>query len=316
MPLGAILQGAGAMMASGGNPGAYIQAFDARMNATKARKQEELQRNRTYQHLLKIDPEAAQMFASGAMSSKDALEWSQKRNEGPKPYTDAGKARADLEAGLISERDYRRATRDKKSVPNSFKEWKLGQKHPEYGETLKGGNGISFTTPDGSTVQIGGSTPKFTELQSKQVAFAQRMKGASEVINKLEAEGYGEPGLKDAVAREIQNPLGNYLVSDTGKKYTAAAREWISGVLRLDSGAAVPEEEFWRYFQTYFPQAGDPPEVVEQKRDMRANVEQAINMGSGGLAGQMTGSAQTPGALRQQLQSMSDEELEAIINGQ
>ena len=67
-------------------------------------------------------------------------------------------------------------------------------------------------------------------------------------------------------------------VSPEMKTYVTDARVWISGLLRYESGAAVPETEFWRYFKTYFAASGDSPAVVAQKREARKAATKDLHM--------------------------------------
>jgi hypothetical protein len=74
------------------------------------------------------------------------------------------------------------------------------------------------------------------------------------------------------------------LTSDEYNSYKQAARQWISGVLRLDSGAAVPDSEFATYFATYFPQPGEGEAIVAQKKAAREQVMQTGRMVLGDIA--------------------------------
>ena len=78
----------------------------------------------------------------------------------------------------------------------------------------------------------------------------------------------------DANADSI--PGGNFIKSPEYQAYKAAALEWVAGVLRLDSGAAVPESEFVRYFNTYFFQPGDNKTTRANKMQARKDLMSAI----------------------------------------
>lgn len=104
-----------------------------------------------------------------------------------------------------------------------------------------------------------------TEFQAKAVGQLSRMEASEARLDKVY-----QPGMIDSMTATIPG-LGNsgYVTSPEYQAYKQNAQQWISGVLRLDSGAAVPEEEFKRYFQTYFPQSGEDAAVVEQKKKAR-----------------------------------------------
>ena len=70
------------------------------------------------------------------------------------------------------------------------------------------------------------------------------------------------PGVGGSTARAFQSP--------ETQKYQNAALAWTDAVLRFESGGAITEPEIKAKVGTYFPQIGDKPEVIEQKRQLRA----------------------------------------------
>jgi hypothetical protein len=106
---------------------------------------------------------------------------------------------------------------------------------------------------------------KLNEWQAKSLSLQARMEDAEASLNK----DY-KPGYWVSLAAAVPG-VGNtgILTSDEYNSYKQAARQWISGVLRLDSGAAVPDSEFATYFATYFPQPGESEAVVAQKKAAR-----------------------------------------------
>lgn len=124
-------------------------------------------------------------------------------------------------------------------------------------------------------LQQGGD--KIPEGTQRSMSYLSRMQNAEK---NLAENGYTPQGLAGAanIAASMV-PGGNFLVSGNFQKYQASAREWISGVLRYDSGAAVPDSEFNRYFNTWFAQPGDGPETIEQKEQMRGLMAQAMETG-------------------------------------
>ena len=115
-----------------------------------------------------------------------------------------------------------------------------------------------------------------TELQTRSAAFARRMEGAEENMLRLTDQGFDPVNFQDYMASQAPFGAANWLVSSEHQQYQQAAQNFISGILRLDSGAAVPEEEFQRYFAQYFPIAGDTPETVAQKAATRRKLVQDI----------------------------------------
>lgn len=78
-----------------------------------------------------------------------------------------------------------------------------------------------------------------------------------------------------------------------------AQREFIAAVLRYDSGAAIPPEEFVSNARIYYPQPGDTPEVIAQKAQSRRVALEGLRDSSGKMAPQ---SVATPEAAAQMTQ--------------
>lgn len=92
----------------------------------------------------------------------------------------------------------------------------------------------------------------------------------------------------DATLRSIQSGGGTLqqiigkAQSPASKAYLTAEMNWIAANRGALSGAAVPEIEVERDLQTYYPQAGDPPEVIAYKKRLRAarkdSIRSTLNM--------------------------------------
>lgn len=109
---------------------------------------------------------------------------------------------------------------------------------------------------------------KLNEWQAKSLSLQARMEDAEASLLKDYKPGFW-------VSMASQTPgVGSTgaLTSDEYNSYKQAARQWISGILRLDSGAAVPDSEFATYFQTYFPQFGESDAVAAQKKAAREQI--------------------------------------------
>ena len=121
--------------------------------------------------------------------------------------------------------------------------------------------------PDG-TVEMsegGAGLKALTEGQGKATQFAERMSASQRVINTVESEG---TDIYNAVVGNIPF-AGNLLTSPDYKLYEQAKRDFINAILRYESGAAIGAAEFESADRQYFPQPGDTPEVIAQKRANR-----------------------------------------------
>ena len=141
----------------------------------------------------------------------------------------------------------------------------------EFIQAQKGGGLRIITNPDGTTeiIQGGPSTPKLTEGQGKATGFYARSGEANQILSELEQEG---TQLRNALAGAL--PFGNYMQTTQGQQYEQAQRNFVNAILRQESGAAIGPAEFDSAKLQYFPQPGDLPEVVAQKK---ANRETAVN---------------------------------------
>jgi hypothetical protein len=132
--------------------------------------------------------------------------------------------------------------------------------------------------------------------QGKNTGFLIRANDANKVITSLESEG---TSAWNKMAGGIPG-VGNYLVGEGAQKLTQSKRDFINAVLRQESGAVISPEEFANAEQQYFPQPGDGPEVIAQKRQNRENAIAGFKIRSGpGAASveQMQGQKDQPGGV-------------------
>ncbi len=101
--------------------------------------------------------------------------------------------------------------------------------------------------------------------QSKAAGFADRMMQSEQILRQTEDAGLS---LADRTLSTIPG-VGNYLTSDEYKSFEQAKRDFVNAVLRRESGAVISAQEFENADKQYFPQPGDTPEVIAQKRRNR-----------------------------------------------
>jgi hypothetical protein len=96
------------------------------------------------------------------------------------------------------------------------------------------------------------------------------------------------PGLLNTLPGGIGNSNERQLADQ-------AQREFIAAILRADSGAAIPDQEYVAMARTYFPQPGDSPAVLAQKEQARRVAIEGLRAEAGraaqgvpGLPGQPT----------------------------
>lgn len=134
---------------------------------------------------------------------------------------------------------------------------RTGNEYKGYLDRYKGG----YAKPPGSA-----KAPKITAEQYKAAGFTQQMEEADKILNSYGTEA---GSLKKAAGRAIPGFLGA-LKSQDVKKIEAAERQFVMGVLRRESGAAINAGELESYASMYFPRAGDNIDVIQQKAEARA----------------------------------------------
>ena len=140
-------------------------------------------------------------------------------------------------------------------------------------DQTKAPQGYRFAHDGQTLVPIpGGPGDKLTEGESKDALFAERLLRSNASVDKLmdidengKIRGYDPTKNVNAYIPD-SGLVANLVNSDNWKNYQQAAREGLASILRKDTGAAVTPEEFKLYFPTYYPQPGDDPATVLQKK--------------------------------------------------
>jgi hypothetical protein len=134
--------------------------------------------------------------------------------------------------------------------------------------------------PDGKPLIVRGgpgTSVKFTEGQSKDNVYATRAEGALRTLEPIASE------LTSAMQRAAgYDPTGLIRGAVQSEQFQVAKQagdEFLQAILRKDTGAAITEPEQALYGQTYLPQPGDGPSVLEAKRTARIRAVEAIKAG-------------------------------------
>lgn len=190
-----------------------------------------------------------------------------------------------------------------KQIPPKFQTWAEGNQDityqinpdgtrtkvaagPRFKDTGEGGQskppaGYQWT-PGGTLAAIPGgpgdpNTKPLTQDQSNARLYSNRMTASDKVLTGLEAGG--KPNYNPVAIKAILTGPGvisdatNYYASKETQSAAQAMRDFINATLRRESGATITPPEFDNAMKQYFPQVGDKPEVLAQKR---ANRETAI----------------------------------------
>lgn len=141
-----------------------------------------------------------------------------------------------------------------------------------------------------------GGPAKLTEGQGKDVVYYTRGSQANKLLDSMDMnlstlggqQGRAR-GLADTAIRNLpfglgDGSLGNAAVSPQRQQAEQAGLEFLSAILRKDTGAAITPAEIDIYGKTYLPRLGDSPEVLKQKRQSRETALAAIESGLGSAA--------------------------------
>jgi len=147
--------------------------------------------------------------------------------------------------------------------------------------------------PSGTLAQIDGNgrisilkpvdpaAAKPTNDQTLAHGFANRMQATLGTINQLEEKGWKGPGFLERNVGDL--PGGNYAMSAEYQQYERAKRDFISAILRKESGAAIGKDEYSSADRQYFPQPGDDPAALADKKRARDLAVRNMREASGPL---------------------------------
>jgi len=123
---------------------------------------------------------------------------------------------------------------------------------------------------------------KASEQQLAAAGFANRVQSANVGLNTLEdTPGFNPAKLDVAVLEGIRG--GNLLIPEEHQQYIQFKSDFITAVLRKESGAVISDTEFEREDRKFFPQPGDKKRVIAQKRKGRVRAFENLEKQSKGV---------------------------------
>ena len=116
--------------------------------------------------------------------------------------------------------------------------------------------------------KAGATNIDFNQNQGVAAGFADRMVASEQILS--------DPAIVKAMTDPVEQGkgsvpfgVGNFIVSKEYQMAEQAKRDFINSILRRESGAVISPSEFENAAQQYFPQPGDSPEVIAQKKRNR-----------------------------------------------
>lgn len=145
----------------------------------------------------------------------------------------------------------------------------------------------SAENPQGKFVPVSGLDGKpLNESQGNATAYGLRMKEANAIIERLAKEGVLRGAMVESIPF-VGGAAGTLLPSNLGgttqqeQQVNQAKTNFITAVLRKESGAAIGKDEFATEDKKYFPQLNDGPEVIKQKEEARRLAIEAMKFQAG-----------------------------------
>jgi hypothetical protein len=155
-------------------------------------------------------------------------------------------------------------------------------------------------TGQGGQPLTGGGKP-LTEAQGNSVAFGARAIESNRIATDLENQGFrntgairtaigGVAGMTPFVGEQLEqgirstfNVAPTFLggTNEQQQQVEQARRNFVSAVLRKESGAAIGVDEYKNEERKYFPQAGDTDKVIKQKQKARELAIEALKAQAG-----------------------------------
>lgn len=130
----------------------------------------------------------------------------------------------------------------------------------------------------------GAAAPKpLTDIQANAAGFFDRASAAEGALKNL---------AKTYTGTEIRVPLPNRLKSEDRQVFEQTQRDFISAVLRKESGAAISDQEYENEGKKYFPQPGDSEGVLKRKEAARKIALNSLKRAAGPALQQQQESAE------------------------
>lgn len=155
--------------------------------------------------------------------------------------------------------------------------------------------GVSRPITDQSGQLLQGGGKPLNESQSNAVAFGMRAKESNRILTELEKKGITNTGLIKGTTQgtlgavpligdslsNLGGALTNWTASEGQQATDQARRNFVTAVLRKESGAAISPSEFANEERKYFPQIGDSDKVIKQKQEARELAIKALEVQAG-----------------------------------
>jgi len=171
-----------------------------------------------------------------------------------------------------------------------LEQWKVDNPEKEIKEADGVFVAVDKRSGKATPITVGGkpleSGRALNEAQGSSVAYGIRMKEANSNIERLVSEGVersavgaGAPYGIGGIINALPSALGG--ANPQQQQFQQAKLNFITAVLRKESGAAIGQDEYEREDQKYFRQVGDSDAVAAQKKQARQTAIKAMEIQAG-----------------------------------
>jgi hypothetical protein len=122
-----------------------------------------------------------------------------------------------------------------------------------------------------------------TESERKAATLLQRLQFSEDQLTKalVNDPNAAKPGLFTSALNVLSTPLANTLTPEARQRVESAQLDILDSALTLGTGAAYTKEQLEGYRRSYFPQIGDKPEQVKDKKARLENIISAAKIAAG-----------------------------------
>jgi hypothetical protein len=166
-----------------------------------------------------------------------------------------------------------------------LEQWKVDNPEKEIKEADGVFVAVDKRSGKATPITVGGkpleSGKPLNEAQGNSVAYGIRMKEANSIIEKLATEGTERSAVGAGAPYGIGGLVNAATASPQQQQFQQAKLNFITAILRKESGAAIGQDEFEREDQKYFPQIKDSDAVKAQKKQARETAIKAMEIQAG-----------------------------------
>ena len=135
----------------------------------------------------------------------------------------------------------------------------------------------------GTPLRGKGTASAMTEGERKAATLLQRLQFSENQLTQalVDDPNAAKPGVFTSALDVLSTPAANTLTSENRQRVESAQLDILDAALTLGTGAAYTKEQLESYRRAYFPQIGDKPKQIEDKKARLENVIFAAKIAAG-----------------------------------